>query len=203
MKKKLLTVLTIMLICFLLFAGAWSGLRHDQQLRPVSEQVLRFRILAEDHSPEAQENKIAVRDAILNLLGQNLPAQSEREEIVNYISQHKEELSAAARNVLPEGTGVSLELTQTYFPAKTYGSLTFPQGKYEALLVRLGEAQGNNWWCCLYPQLCFTDAVNAVVTGESEQKLRNVLDEEDFSLLEGKKEVKFRLLEWAEKLFHG
>ena len=113
MKKKLLTVLTIMLICFLLFAGAWSGLRHDQQLRPVSEQVLRFRILAEDHSPEAQENKIAVRDAILNLLGQNLPAQSEREEIVNYISQHKEELSAAARNVLPEGTGVSLELTQT------------------------------------------------------------------------------------------
>lgn len=70
-----------------------------------------------------------------------------------------------------------------YFPAKTYGDVTFPAGEYEALRIKIGQAKGQNWWCCLYPNLCFVDAVHAVVPEEGKDTLRQVLDKEEYEMV--------------------
>ena len=212
-EKRVVVCMCIAFVSAFFLTGwllAQRGLLVDAKAQETQEnlaqEVLRFHVLANSDSEEDQEMKMQVKEAVLSYLEESMPREAEIEEIRQWVKWHLEDLEAVAVRTLREAGStdtVTAELTKDYFPAKTYGDITFPAGEYEALRIKIGRAAGHNWWCCLYPQLCFTDAVNAVVTGESEQKLRNVLDEEDFSLLEGKKEVKFRLLEWAEKLFHG
>lgn len=91
------------------------------------------------------------------------------------------------------------ELGQCYFPVKEYGDLTFPAGEYEALRVQLGESVGRNWWCVMYPSLCFVDSTYQVVPDSSKEKLKNNLSEEEYnSLLDGGEQVQYssRLIEW-------
>ena len=78
---------------------------------------------------------------------------------------------------------VSVNLEKCYFPMKTYGDCTFPAGTYEALRVCIGKAKGRNWWCVLYPSLCFADSVNVIVPDEKKQELKNILTEEEYESL--------------------
>lgn len=81
------------------------------------------------------------------------------------------------------GESVHAELVRTYFPVKSYGDCTFPAGEYEALRVTIGEARWRNWWCVLYPSLCFVDTVHGVVPEDSKEELKNVLTEEEYESL--------------------
>ena len=86
-------------------------------------------------------------------------------------------------------------LETCYFPDRTYGACTFPAGYYEALRIRLGEARGHNWWCVLYPRLCFTDCLHAVVEEEQLEQLEEVLTAEEYDTLlqePGRWKVAFR-----------
>ena len=78
------------------------------------------------------------------------------------------------------------------FPEKKYGDMTFPQGEYEALRITLGEAAGHNWWCVLYPNLCFLDKTCAVVSDEGKEDLKGVLTDEEYQLLTDNKELKVK-----------
>ena len=78
---------------------------------------------------------------------------------------------------------VTAELTRDEFPEKTYGTLTFPAGEYEALRIRIGAGEGHNWWCCLYPGLCFTDAVHVEADKKDMQELRTLLDEDAYEMV--------------------
>ena len=78
---------------------------------------------------------------------------------------------------------VTAGLTTAYFPEKTYGDCTFPPGEYEALQIKIGEAEGHNWWCVLYPSLCFVDDTHGVVTEEKKEELKNVLTEEEYDTI--------------------
>ena len=99
----------------------------------------------------------------------------------NSTSTHSGALENTVKSALSGNErSFSLSLTDCWFPEKTYGSLFFPQGTYHALLIRIGQASGRNWWCCLYPQLCYRDAVTAAVSPESEEELRAVLTEAGF-----------------------
>ena len=69
------------------------------------------------------------------------------------------------------------------FPDKTYGDVTFPAGRYEALRIEIGRAEGHNWWCVLYPNLCFLDSVHAVVPEEGKEELRQVLTDEEYEMV--------------------
>ena len=79
------------------------------------------------------------------------------------------------------------------FPVKTYGDLTFPAGNYQALCVEIGEAKGHNWWCVLFPSLCYLDQTCAVVPDDSKQKFKNSLTEEEYDTLEAHS----ALYDWA------
>ena len=93
-------------------------------------------------------------------------------------------------------------LTVTDFPEKTYGDYTFPAGKYEALEVVIGDGGGHNWWCVMYPNLCFFNSVYEVVDDEAKASLQRALTPEEYkSLMENKNyEVKFALLEKVKEL---
>ena len=75
---------------------------------------------------------------------------------------------------------VKVYFENCYFPVKSYGDVTFPPGEYEAFRIDIGESAGKNWWCVLYPPLCFVDTVYGVVPDESKDKLKNVLNEEEY-----------------------
>lgn len=78
---------------------------------------------------------------------------------------------------------VKVYVTEEEFPAKTYGDLTFPEGEYQALRIDIGEAKGQNWWCVMYPPLCFIDESTAVVTTEGKEKLKDALTPEEYAAL--------------------
>ena len=87
---------------------------------------------------------------------------SSREETEKLVTEQMDEIQKEAfALVKPRNVRVSLETD--WFPEKTYGDCTFPPGEYEALRIEIGEARGHNWWCVLYPGLCFKEAVNGVV----------------------------------------
>ena len=109
--------------------------------------------------------------------------------------RHTDELENLSREIVQqEGYDypVSAAVTTCWFPEKTYGDLTFPSGNYEALRIEIGAAKGHNWWCVLYPNLCFLDAVNAVVPKEGKQELKNVLSEEEYSQITATTDFKIK-----------
>ena len=100
--------------------------------------------------------------------------------------RHKEELIRTAREVLQkEGCNdqITAEVVRCEFPDKTYGDITFPAGWYDALRIKIGKAQGHNWWCVLYPNLCFMDSVHAIVPKEGKEELRSVLTDEEYAMI--------------------
>ena len=206
MKQDLRLVVLVIILNSFLTLGCWEGLRQDQMVAPVAAEVLRFRVLANSDSEEDQKCKLMVRDRILDELGSKLDTAASPEEAEQYALAHRQELVEAAEAAVREAGfsyPVSLSVGDFYFPEKTYGDMTFPRGTYRALKVEIGKAAGNNWWCVLYPPLCFTDAVTAEVPETSREKLEHVLTEEDCQMLTGEVEVRSAFLDWVGGLFHS
>lgn len=150
----------------------------------LAQEVLRFHVLANSDSKKDQELKLFVRDAVLSYLEAEMPAQMDVEETKLWMREHVREIEQTGIDAVEEqgyDYPVNAAVTTCWFPDKTYGDLTFPQGNYEALRVEIGAAKGHNWWCVLYPSLCFMDSVNAVVPEEGKEKLQNVLTEDEYA----------------------
>ena len=122
-------------------------------------QVFRLHILANSDSQEDQAVKLKVRDAIIDALGEMDGAQ-DREQAEAYITAHQTELIEVANQVLAEnGFGYTARayLGRFEFPDKTYGDVTYPAGEYDALRLVLGQGDGQNWWCVMFPPLCIVN----------------------------------------------
>ena len=161
----------------------------------LAEEVLRFHVLANSDSEEDQQLKMKVKEAVIAYMKRELPNAESVEETKEWTGSHEKELEEVAGRVISEEGytyPVKAELTESYFPQKTYGDVTFPAGEYEALRIEIGKAKGHNWWCVLYPNLCFVDATNAVVPKKSKQKLKSVLDEEEYEMVTATSKFKIR-----------
>ena len=164
------------------------------------ESVLRFHVRANSDSEADQAVKQKVRDAVLDKIKQDGVGES-REAVMNYIKKQKESLIAVANQVLrDEGFGyvATAYLTKENFPVKQYGDLTFPAGEYDAFRVDLGCAQGHNWWCVLYPSLCFVDTTSGVVPEESKEELKAILPKEEYEdlLFDSDTKIEFHSKLW-------
>ncbi len=127
--------------------------------------VIRFRVIANSDNPVDQAVKLDVRDALLQRLDPLLSQAKSRQKAAALIHTHLHGLTMEADKVLAAHDmdySAHVELTRTQFPTKVYGSWVLPAGTYQALLVVLGRGQGHNWWCVLFPSLCFIDMSNAV-----------------------------------------
>lgn len=150
----LLTALTLVLFLFL-------GLMPVHGEAGLYDNVLRLHVLANSDSEEDQTLKLRVRDEILAHCSPRLAeCQSRAEAEETVLAMQSEILAVAQRTVFEEGYdyGVSVTLGEEEYPERTYDSLCFPSGEYLSLRVCIGEAEGKNWWCVLFPPLCLETA---------------------------------------------
>lgn len=183
---------TIMLV----IAGGrlYSDSEERQLQKGIASNIIRFHVRAESDSKEDQWLKLQVKEAVLAYISPVLSkSQSvdESRQLLYNESENIRNVAAATLRSLGDESDVNVYFENCYFPMKTYGDMTFPPGEYEAFRVDIGEAQGKNWWCVLYPPLCFVDAVYGEVPEESKEELKGVLAEEEYSMVSGEN-VKFR-----------
>lgn len=153
----------------------------------IASQVIRLHVIANSDTKRDQALKLKVRDAIINSLQNSLNNTTSVRDARNQIlSQIPAVEQKAQEMICREGFSypVSVTLGNQYFPVKDYGDLRFPAGNYEALCVRIGAASGHNWWCVLFPSLCFVDETHAVVPADSKKKLQRSLSPEEYESLE-------------------
>ncbi len=194
-KVMVLMALVIALMVTWTAAGRLQMTAEAKTQQHLAQEVLRFHILANSDSEEDQELKLTVRNRVLDYLEKNMPQEMDADGTKDWMRRHTDELEEVSRQtVIAEGYDypVSAAVTTAYFPDKTYGDVTFPAGNYEALRIEIGAAKGHNWWCVLYPALCFQDSVNAVVPDEGKQKLKNVLTEEEYSQVTAASDFKIK-----------
>lgn len=183
---------TIMLV----IAGGrlYSDSEERQLQKGIASNIIRFHVRAESDSKEDQWLKLQVKEAVLAYISPVLSkSQSvdESRQLLYNESENIRNVAVATLRSLGDESDVNVYFENCYFPMKTYGDMTFPPGEYEAFRVDIGEAQGKNWWCVLYPPLCFVDAVYGEVPEESKEELKGVLTEEEYSMVSGEN-VKFR-----------
>ncbi len=169
--------------------------RVERAQQELAQEVLRFHVLANSDSEEDQQMKMQVKDAVLSYMKKHLPENADLAATRQWAKEHLSDIESLAETILLDAAcdyTVEAELAQVWFPKKTYGDVMFPAGAYEALRVKIGAAQGQNWWCCLYPKLCFTTAVHAVVPDEGKQELAAVLNDDSYEMITAKTDYKIR-----------
>ena len=178
-----------------LTAHATEKERVDPLQPAIAEKILRFHVLANSDAKDDQNVKLKVRDAVGHMLGQKLKKVTDRAQTEKIVQDHMDEIIETAEKTLHKNGytyGASARLANVDFPVKTYGDYTFPAGKYRALQITLGKGEGHNWWCVLYPNLCFLDKTCAVVSDEGKEDLKGVLTDEEYQLLTDNKELKVK-----------
>lgn len=160
--------------------------RQSRMQQDLAEEVFRFHVLANSDSDEDQALKMKVKEAVLSYMKEEIPESDSVETTKEWARGHLNAIVNLAEAVIREegyAYEVMAEVTTCDFPDKTYGDITFPSGKYEALRIEIGEAEGQNWWCVLYPNLCFMDAVHAVVPEKGKKDLKKVLDDDTYEMV--------------------
>lgn len=157
--------------------------------KEIASKVIRLHVIANSNSITDQSLKFQLRDAVLGDMQHAIPREatlSQARKILKKsipgITLHAEEFLRSRGCHLP----VKVTIKNEQFPAKTYGDLTFPGGIYEALCIRIGTASGQNWWCVLFPSLCFVDETHGEVPPASKKKLQKTLSKKAYSALQTK-----------------
>ena len=181
-------------ICIsIVVTGLWIKVKQSKMQKELADQVFRFHVLANSDSVEDQELKMKVKEEILAFMKEELPDSDSADDTKQWAMDHLEEIANVAQEVvLNEGYdyGIAAEVTECEFPEKSYGDVTFPAGEYETLRIEIGEGEGQNWWCVLYPNLCFINAVRAVVPKEGKQELKKILEEDTYDMITSKTRFK-------------
>lgn len=162
----------------------------------ITSSVVRLHILANSDSDEDQQLKIKVRDDIIAYLDPLLESAENVEKTKEIIANNIEEIEKEAEKSIKKhgyAYNVTAVLGKSEFPQKSYNGTTFPAGKYDALKIIIGEGNGQNWWCVLYPQLCFSYSESGELPPTSKTKLKNVLTEDEYNIITSKDEIKFKL----------
>ena len=188
-KRKWVMAVSAVILSAMLTACVWRtetvSAKMETAQKHMAEEVLRFHVLANSDSKEDQELKMTVKDEVVSWLEAKMDCNS-LEETKNFIRSHLTGIEEVAEEtVRREGYSypVQAALEWTDFPEKSYGDVTFPAGSYEALRIQIVEAKGHNWWCVLYPNLCFIDSVRAVVPEKGKKQLKHVLTDDEYDMV--------------------
>lgn len=202
-KKASVIILFSMCMIGLLYCAVHKKEGNTQLQQGIAKEIIRFHVIANSDAEMDQEVKLAVKDEVVAYMQGKLKKTESRKKAKQIM---KEEMPAiqkiAQKTVKKEGYNYSCDVVyhKRDFPVKVYGDLTFPAGEYEALDVVLGNAEGKNWWCVMFPSLCFVDGTYSIVPEESKDRLKEVLTEEEYEAVahtEGiEVEYAFKLADW-------
>lgn len=167
----------------------------------LQDNIFRLHILANSDSEEDQALKLKVRDSVIDYMEEINFGSKTKEETIKVVSEKLEEIKKIAENKIHElgfDYEVNLEIGNFNFPTKYYGNISLPAGNYDALKINMGKAQGQNWWCSLFPPLCFIDISSGYLEEEDKEILEDNLSEEEFMLISSSSpdiKLKFKILE--------
>ena len=173
-------------------------------LADISNSVFRLHVIANSDSKEDQELKYMVRDELINYMNSISKNISSKEMAIKLVEENKDEFYKIAKQVIADNGfnyEVNIEIGNFSFPTKTYGDISLPAGFYDALKVEIGSASGQNWWCVMFPSLCFVDVSNGIVPEEAKENLENNMSEEEYNLISSDNlefKLKFKLVEFFE-----
>ena len=183
-----LSIIMLVIVGIRLYSDTYAAFMQ----KDIASQIIRFHIRANDDSEEAQNNKMLVKAAVLDYISPKLSQSVSLEESRQILSDESDNIKNVAVDKLRSlgsKEDVNVYFENCYFPMKSYGDMTFPPGEY-----------GRNWWCVLYPPLCFVDAVYGVVPDESKDELKNVLTEDEYRVVSGEKvQYRFKYLKFLNK----
>lgn len=202
-KVKMVFILSILLfiyitICAISYAKCVSN--------DIANSVFRLHVIANSDAKEDQDLKYIVRDNLLAYMNSICTDCTSKDEAIQLVRENQENFQEIAKQTI-QGQGytydVKINIGNFEFPTKTYGDIALPAGYYDALRVEIGEAKGQNWWCVMFPPLCFVDITSGIVPDESKEELKNSMSEEEFALVsdnsDSQIQFKFKLLEFFTK----
>ena len=194
--KKIVTGTIIILAAALLFARQVHLHREENIQAGIAEKIIRFHVIANSDAEADQQLKLQVKEQVVTMLEPLLSEAASKEEARQILTDNLEEIEDTATQTLQRAgcdDTVKAGITTCYFPVKTYGEFTFPDGEYEALRVVIGDGEGKNWWCVMYPRLCFVDSLYSVVPESSKKELQDQLTDEEYeAILNGTTQVKIK-----------
>lgn len=190
-KRLLLLLLLLFIYTFICAFSYVSAVSSD-----IQDSVFRLHVIANSDSSEDQNLKYIVRDKVLAYINSISSNENSKEDVISLANQNIDEIQKIAENTIHENGydySVKLNIGNFAFPTKTYGDISFPAGYYDALKIEIGEAKGQNWWCVMFPPLCFVDVTSGVVPEESKEVMRENLSEEEYQLLsENSNDINFK-----------
>lgn len=186
-KEKNILLLSIFIGTFitLLFMLATKSYSYNIQ-KGIADEVIRLHVLANSDEDYDQQLKIKVKDGIVKMLENELHNSMSKDETRIILLQNLDKIEDKAKEIIEENGynyNVSAKITFDDFPTKQYGDVVLPAGEYEALKVEIGEAKGKNWWCVMFPPLCFVDASVKEVPKEDKDMLKSVLTDTEYDIV--------------------
>ena len=201
MKKTILkieaSILIAIIICCVFNINSFS-----QQCDSIRGKMLRMHVIANSDSEEDQSLKLEVRDAVLSAGKELFDGSITSKEAIEKISPHIDMLEQTALKVIKDNGfdyNVKITVAEEYFKTRTYdNSLTLPAGDYTAIKVIIGEGQGENWWCVMFPPMCLPSAV-------AECEISDVLSDDEADIVTDNEKYKFRfkIVEVFQELFNS
>ena len=190
--KRLLLLLVLLFIYTAICAFSYVNAVSSN----IQDSVFRLHVIANSDSKEDQNLKYIVRDKVLEYINIISSNQSSKEDVINLVNENINEIKKIAKNTIQENGynyEVKLNIGNFAFPTKTYGDISFPAGYYDALKIEIGEAKGQNWWCVMFPPLCFVDVTSGIVPEESKEIIKENLSDEEYELVsENNNEISFK-----------
>lgn len=187
--KKIMSVLMILgaMLCYALVIT-------DPIADGLSHGLLRFHIIAESNSDKDQQIKYDVRDYVSEKLSDadyvSLLDYAQKAEY--YANERLLEIGAPYR--------ANANVERVFIPKKSYKNISLPSGRYNAVRLEIGKAEGENWWCVAYPSLCFSEKTDGELSESGEEKLKNNLGNDEFELVKGEKKIKFFVVDLMGKV---
>lgn len=191
--------ITITAFVFFLIFSAYSYASSISS--DLSKSVFRLHVIANSDSDEDQSLKLQVRDKLLDYMNSITANVRSKDDAIKIAQDHQKDFQIIAeQTILDKGYSypVTVEIDNYEFPTKHYGDITLPSGYYDALRVKIGDACGHNWWCVMFPPLCFVDVTSGIVPDSSKEQLKENMSSEDYSIISNDNSVtefKFKIVE--------
>ena len=203
--KKRIAYIIILLILFLSFLLISISSYANTISSDLKDNFFRLHIIANSNSQEDQNLKLKIRDALLEYMSQNVSSSMSKNDVILVTQENLNTIKNIAHSIIKEEGfhySVNALIGNFYFPTKYYGNISLPAGYYDSLKIEIGEAQGNNWWCSLFPPLCFVDISSGVIDEDSQTGLKENLNNEEFAIITSNSKpikLKFKLVELLSK----
>ncbi len=194
----------IIFILLFLYVMLYSFSYANNVVSDLSNSLFRLHVIANSNSKEDQNLKYLVRDELISYMNTLCSNVSSKEQAIAIANEHLDDFQKIANEVISKNGfnySAKVKIGNFAFPTKTYGDISLPAGYYDALKVELGKAEGKNWWCVMFPSLCFVDINNGIVPEESKEELQSSLLEEDYNLISSNNseyKLKFKIVELFE-----